>query len=167
MSDEPVKITQYVNTGEVKSGGIETILNSGAIGSCVVITAFDPVLHIGAMAHVMLPGKSPQERTLNSLRYASDAVDELLNQLTIKGVQTKNVRVCMAGGANVLQRKNDTIGLSNVASVEGLLKEARLETCAKSVGGIERRTMLFYVESASVCITIGDSKEKLLWKFEK
>ncbi len=157
---------QYVNTGEVKSGGSETILNSGAIGSCVVIAAFDPIMCVGVMAHVMLPGKSPQERTLNSLRYASDAVDELFNQLVTKGSNIENVQVCMAGGANVLKRENDTIGYNNIASVEKLLHELNVNICAKSIGGTERRTVLFHVETGCVFFTIGDSKEKLLWKYK-
>ena len=75
MDNNPAKIMQYVNTGEVSSGGIETILNSGAIGSCVVITAFDSYRRIGAMAHVMLPGVSPVKNQLHATRYAANAIE--------------------------------------------------------------------------------------------
>jgi chemotaxis receptor (MCP) glutamine deamidase CheD len=46
MDERPTQIMQYVNTGEVSTGGIETILNSGAIGSCVVVAALDPILRL-------------------------------------------------------------------------------------------------------------------------
>jgi chemotaxis receptor (MCP) glutamine deamidase CheD len=72
----------------------------------------------------------------------------------------------MVGGANVLKRKNDTIGVDNITSVEKLLQDLHLRVCAKSIGGTERRTVLFHVETGCVYFTIGDSKEKLLWKYE-
>jgi chemotaxis protein CheD len=164
MDDHLDKTMQYVNTGQVKSGGIETILNSGAIGSCVVIIAFDQVKHVGAMAHVMLPGKSPQTTT-NATRYASNAIEELLNQLFKRGVKKENIEVCMVGGANVLKRKNDTIGVDNITSVEKLLQDLHLRVCAKSIGGTERRTTNFPIEAGCIYFTEGDSKERLLWDF--
>jgi chemotaxis protein CheD len=166
MDENPAKIMQYVTTGEVHSGGIETILNSGAIGSCIVITAFDSQVKVGAMAHVMLPGKSPQNSNSVSTRYAADAVEELLNQLFKQGAKKENIEICLVGGANVLKRENDSIGKDNIASVEKLLKELNLKVCTKSIGGTERRTTLFYIEPGSVYFTQGGSKEKLLWKYE-
>ncbi len=48
-----------VSTGEVKVGRKGEILKSTAIGSCVVIAAYDSERNIGIMAHVMLPGRAP------------------------------------------------------------------------------------------------------------
>ncbi len=165
MDESPEQIMQYVNTGEVSTGGIETILNSDAIGSCVVVTAFDPNIKVGAMAHVMLPGSSPQKGVSVSTKYAADAIDELLNQLLKKGAKIENLKICLLGGANVLKRANDTIGNDNINSVEKLLNDLNFKVCAKSTGGTERRTALFHVETGSVYYTLGDSKEKLLWEY--
>ena len=164
MDEIPVKIMHYVNTGEVRSGGIEIILNSGAIGSCVVITAYDPNVKVGAMAHVMLPGSSSQKTNTISTKYAADAVDELLHQLIKRGTKKEDIVICLLGGANVLKRAGDTIGNDNIVSVEKLLNNLDLTVCARSLGGTERRTGLFYIETGSVYFTQGDSKEKLLWK---
>jgi len=80
---------QYVNTGEVRSGGPDTILNSGAIGSCIVITAFVSEKKIGAMAHVMLPGEATIKNQLQATRYAANAIEEMLGQLKRLGVIKK------------------------------------------------------------------------------
>jgi len=158
------KIMQYVNTGEVRSGGSDTTLNSGAIGSCVVITAFASEKQIGAMAHVMLPGISPHRNQLYVTRYAANAIEEMLNQLTMHEVNKENIEICLIGGANVLKRKNDHIGKDNLDSVKKLLSEKQLEIKAISIGGFERRTVLFDIEKGCIYYTVGDSKQKILWQ---
>ncbi len=158
---------QYVSTGEVSSGSIKTILNSGAIGSCVVITAFDPQVKVGAMAHVMLPGKSPEKRNSVSTRYAVNAIEEMLLQLKRLKINEENIEICLVGGANVLKRENDTIGKDNLDSVEKLLREKQIEIKAKAVGGFERRTVVFDVMEGCIYYTVGDSKQKILWKTER
>jgi len=164
MDDNPAKIMQYVNTGEVSFGGIETILNSGAIGSCVVITAFDQVKKFGAMAHVMLPGTAPVKNQLHATRYAVNAIDEMLSQLKKLGIEKENIEICLVGGANVLKRENDTIGKDNLDSVEKLLREKQLEIKAKAIGGFERRTVTFDIGEGCIYYTVGDSKQKILWQ---
>lgn len=159
-----VKTEKYVNSGEVRSGGSDTILNSGAIGSCVVITAHNPLKKIGAMAHVLLPGNAPFNNHLQTTRYAFNAIEELLSQLKSFDVYPKNIEVCIIGGANVLKREADTIGNDNLNSVENLLREKQIEIKVRAVGGFERRTVLFEIEKGEINYTEGDSKQLLLWK---
>jgi len=155
---------QYVNTGEVSSGGSDTTLNSGAIGSCVVITAFAYEKQIGAMAHVMLPGISPPKNQLYVTRYAANAIKEMLSQLQRLEVNKENIEICLIGGANVLKRENDRIGKDNLDSVEKLLSENQMKIKARAIGGFERRTALFDIEKGCIYYTVGDSKQKILWQ---
>jgi len=164
MTEIPDKIMKYVNTGEVSSGGIEIILNSGAIGSCVVITAFDPVRKVGAMAHVMLPGSVPVTNQLHATRYAANAIEEMLIQLKRFKINEENIEICLVGGANVLKRENDTIGKDNLDSVAQLFREKQIEIKAKSIGGFERRTVLFDIGKGCIYYTLGDSKQRILWQ---
>ena len=158
------KIMQYVNTGEVCSGGLDTILNSGAIGSCVVITSFDSVKKIGVMAHVLLPGKCPANNQLHTTRYAANAIEEMLSKLKSFGISKGNIEICIVGGANVLKRENDTIGKDNLDSIMKILMEEHINIKAKSVGGFERRTVLFDIMKGCIYYTVGDSKPNLLWQ---
>lgn len=164
MDTKRAKIMQYANTGEVSSGDIETILNSGAIGSCVVITAYDSEKKIGGMAHIMLPGTSPFKNQLHATKYAANALEELLSQMKNRGVKTENLEICIAGGANVLKRENDNIGKDNLNSVKKLLAEEQIEIKAEAIGGFERRTVIFDIEMGSIYFTVGDSKQKTLWQ---
>lgn len=155
---------QYVNTGEVRTGGRETILNSGAIGSCVVIAAFDTLMHVGAMAHVMLPGRSPIKNELQTTRYAVNAIEEMLCQLKKFGIEQENIKISLVGGGNVLKRENDTIGADNLDAIEQILQEKQIEVIARSVGGFERRTVLFDIEKGCIYYTVGNSKQQILWQ---
>lgn len=164
MDKNPAKITQYVYTGEVNSGGIETILNSGAIGSCVVITAFDTKNKMGAMAHIMLPERSPSINQLHASKYAANALDELLSQMRSPGIKSQNLEICIVGGANVLKRENDSIGFDNLNSIKKLLREYQIDIKAEAIGGFERRTVIFDIEIGCIYYTVGESKQKILWQ---
>ncbi len=158
------QIIRYVNTGEVCSGGLDTILNSGAIGSCVVITAFDSDKKIGVMAHVMLPGVLQVKNQLYATRYAANAIEKMLSKLKNFEIRKESIEICMIGGANVLKRENDTIGKNNIDSVKKLIREKKIEIKAKSIGGFDRRTVLFDIGKGCIYYTLGDSKQKILWQ---
>ena len=158
MDGNPEKIMQYVNTGKVSSGGIDTILNSGAIGSCIAIIGIDSKRKVGAMAHVMLPGKSPSKDLLHTTRYADNAIEEMLNQLNKRGIIKENITICLVGGANVLKREKDTIGKDNLDSIERILQGKQIKIKERSIGGFERRTVLFDIERGCIYYTVGDSK---------
>ena len=153
-----------VQTGEVEAGRGEIILKSDAIGSCVVITAYDSKKKLGAMAHVMLPGRSPQKDFPHRTRYAADAIEVMINKLARLGVNKDEIEVCLVGGGNVLKRNGDTIWKDNIDSVVELLREKGIKIGAKALGGTERRSVSFNVERGSVSYAEAAEDEKLLWE---
>ena len=156
-----------VHTGEVKAGGKDTILKSNAIGSCVVIAAYDPTKKLGALAHVMLPGAVPEGKTFQRTRYAADAIQEMISRMTHLGANKGDIEVCLVGGGNVLKKEDDTICQENIASVVELLDEKRIKIGAKAVGGTERRSISLDVKEGTIHYTEGDAKERLLWEAAK
>ena len=156
-----------VHTGEVKAGRKDTILESNAIGSCVVIAAYDSTKKVGALAHVMLPGAVPEGKTFQRTRYAADAIEEMISRMTHLGTHKDDVEVCLVGGGNVLKRKDDTICQENIRSVVQLLDEKRIRIRKKAVGGMGRRSISLDVKNGTIHYTEGDAKEKLLWKAAK
>ncbi|MDD5438901.1 MAG: chemotaxis protein CheD [Candidatus Omnitrophica bacterium] len=151
-----------VDTGEVKAGKGTVTLRSRTIGSCVVVAGYCVKEKIGALAHVMVPGKSPHAS--GSTKYAIDAIDELLSLLALRGARAKNIEVCLVGGANVLKSKDDTICKNNIDSVIKYLNEKKITIRVTALGGTERRSVSFNIASGDICYTEGDSSEKLLWK---
>lgn len=160
--DKKLKKTIYVLTGEVKAGNKSTLLISSAIGSCVVIAAYDAKEKVGALAHIMLPGKAPTNKETQKNRYAANAIEELIRRMNMLGTKENNIEVCLVGGANVLKKKDDATGLNNLSSVNDILKKERIQVKAKSVGGTERRSIALDVENGSIYYSVGDGIEKLL-----
>jgi chemotaxis protein CheD len=158
-----MKETVDVNTGEVRLGREGTILRSVAIGSCVVIAAYDWKKKIGAMAHVMLPGSAPknaQEKT----KYADDAIDEMVDRMTRAGSDTGDIEVCLVGGGNVLKKKDATICDDNIESTTELLQRMNIPIRNSVLGGVSRKSVFLDVETGRFSYTEGDGREKPLWR---
>jgi len=153
----------YVNTGEVKVAAGKAILKAIAIGSCIVVAAIDSKKRIGAMAHVMLPGRAPRQ-FLEKTKYAFDAIEKMLGRMLEAGSNVDDIEVCLVGAGNVLEKENDTICDANIESVTGIMKEKGICIKASVLGGIERKGVVLDTEAGSICYTEGDEKEKTLWQ---
>ncbi len=99
-----------VQIGQIKAGKGKILLRSTAIGSCVAIAAYDGTKKIGALAHIMLPGRAPENKEPEEkTKYAGDAIEAMISQMAELGSKKDNIEVVLAGGANVLEREDDTI----------------------------------------------------------
>lgn len=151
-----------VNTGQVKLSTDKT-LRSLAIGSCVVVAAYDSKLKTGALAHIMLPNKAPDKAT-EKTKYAADAIDDMLEKLYDAGVQKEDIEVCLVGGGNVLKKDDDTVCAENIKSTTQILKEKNLLIRASALGGTKRKSIFLEIETGCVFYAKGDHAEQLLWK---
>lgn len=91
-----------VETGEVKASAEPVVLHAPAIGSCVVVIAYDPATKIGGMAHVMLPGRAPMHLCNGTRKYAENAIDELLKKTGALGASAADSKISLVGGADLL-----------------------------------------------------------------
>ena len=152
-----------VSTGQVKAAVEKGILRSTAIGSCIVVTAYNFKNKIGAMAHIMLPGSAPED-TAEKTKYAADAIDELINIMPEAGLEKGDTQVCLVGAANVLEREDDTICNANIEFVTDILKEKNIPVRASAIGGTERKSVFMDIEKGCISYTEGDKEEKTLWQ---
>ena len=156
---------ESISTGDVKISSGEVCLRASALGSCVAVTLHDPACAAGAMAHVMLPGASRGRASAESkrTRYADDAVAELLRLMTNMDADTSRATLCLVGGANVLGKDHDTLGLDIVRSLTDIFAHHGIVPVATETGGTLRRSCTLDVATGRVTFTVGDSEEKLLW----
>ena len=152
-----------VNTGEVKVSREKVRLRSIAIGSCIVISAYDSRNKTGALAHIMLPGSAP-EKSSEKTKYAADGINEMLNRMIWAGSKKSDIEVCLVGGGNVLKKQDDTICQDNIASTTQLLEQKHIPIRATVLGGTRRKSVMLDVQSGDTFYTEGDGKEELLWK---
>ena len=151
-----------VNTGEVKTSK-KTPLGVAAIGSCIIITSYDPQNKVGAIAHIMLPGRSPDNNS-EKTKYAQDAIDQLLQTMKNAGSDPSDLEICLVGAGNVLEKHDDTICEDNINSITEILKAKKIKPKASILGGIKRKGVVLDVKNGTVYYTIGNSNKKLLWK---
>ena len=122
-----------VTTIEVRMGEIavtkdgDNLIASG-IGSCLVITFYDPKQKIGASAHTILPARrlsfvarSPKdERRVTShespdTRFADTAIDEMLKRVEALGAKRENLEAKIIGGANMFPAFASDIASDNIS----------------------------------------------------
>lgn len=149
-----------VDTGEVKVSTEPAVMRAMAIGSCVVMVAFDHGKKIGGLAHIMLPGKSLAGERQDRAKFTEDAVDELLEKLKNLGVRPEDLEISLVGGA-------DLLGVSHICelivdSVLDYLEKLRIVVQRKSLGGTQRRSVFLDIGSGKVFYTEGDSQRKEL-----
>lgn len=155
-----------IGTGEFRLSREDVVLRSLALGSCIALIAYDSSTGIGAVAHIMMPGRSPRLDG-DKGRYAENAVELLLTGMARAGSELARVEGCLIGAANVLKRSDDTICRDNIQSLRLLLNQQRIPIRATELGGMERRNALLYVAEGRVSYTQANEPERLLWQFSR
>jgi len=153
----------YVSTGAVKSCQGEGVLCASAIGSCVVVCAYDSDSVAGGMAHVMLPGRSTRGDSENRTIYAEEALEELFLEMAGLGAETANLVICLVGGSDMIGDGDEGPGLTVIESVTGILARNKIKPVATELGGAERRSCDLDVTHGKILITVGDSEQRVLW----
>ncbi|MBN2842529.1 MAG: chemotaxis protein CheD [Sedimentisphaerales bacterium] len=156
-----------VLTGEVVCVpyGPDEILCSLAIGSCIVVMAYDYRTGIAAMAHIMLPGIAP-DKSDNPLRYTCNALDFLIRQLENAKWSRSDTVFTLVGAGNVLIDPNDTICRNNIRSVTDYLAEMQITVKASVLGGFHRKAAYLEAQTGKMSYTCNGGELKMLWPLD-
>ena len=160
--------------------GPHNLITAG-VGSCLVITLYDPKLQIGALAHTMLPSSTMQgaehdtglsgglsadgplgrqacpvaERVSEKVRdtkYVDVAIDEMLERMESQGVIRNDLEAKIIGGANMFPTFGSDIGKDNVSSARRKLKAEGIKIAGECVMGSQGRSVEFC--SATGVVTV-------------
>jgi len=123
---------------------IETVL-----GSCVSVTLYCPVTHMGAMNHAMLP------EGCDSDRFVGTSLDRLLSRLAACGVCRPQLEAKMFGGANSFYSPKGGfrhVGELNVEASMQWLEQNRIRLINSDIGGRVGRKIVFLSGSGKVYV---------------
>ena len=156
-----------VGIGEIETARAgDQPLSAFGLGSCVGVTAYDPIAKVGGLAHVMLPDSPPNGRDHPNMpaRYAHPALKNLMSAIEALGGMSRRLVFKLVGGARVLAVPGFSdrfdIGRRNVASITGYLENEGFTIAAKDIGGHSGRTVRFDVASGIVRVRqVGEDKE--------
>ena len=136
-----------------------------ALGSCIGISFYDPVLRLSALLHIMLPERNNQGDP-KIYKYADSGIQETLRKLSAFGLVKRRTVVKIAGGAKMFDIKGSAdfgnIGQRNTDMVKRILSQEQLRIQASDTGGSYARTMLLDVSNGDVAIrTVGKPEKHL------
>jgi chemotaxis protein CheD len=139
-----------IGMGDMKAASNDHVLRSSGIGSCIVITLYDPVKRVGALTHPMLPISDVSDA---SFRFVEPAIDAMIKELQKLGAAQERLEAKLVGGANmfeVFDKNPESIGLQNVESARKKLEENRISIVANDTGGNVGRSVLFDLKTGLV-----------------
>jgi chemotaxis protein CheD len=139
------------------SQNVHEMIVTYALGSCLGITAYDPVARVGGLLHVMLPRAKadPEKAKAKPAMYVDSGLSELLNGIYALGAQKRNLKISVAGGATMKRDLSDDyfkIGKRNFTMFRKLLWKNGLMITAQDVGGRRSRTMAIRIADGLVTI---------------
>lgn len=147
-----------VGMSEIKvTNSPEDVLVALGLGSCVGVCAFDMAAQVAGLAHIVLPDSTGHEPSPG--KFANSAVPLLFETMCAKGASMKNIKVAIAGGAQLFAFNGTgprlEIGPRNAAAVQEQLKLLHLNVLAADIGGSVGRTVHLFGDGKVRVKTIG------------
>lgn len=144
-----------VGIADMKVAKSDDTLVTYALGSCVGICLFDPVLKIGGLGHIMLPSITETKTPSNEQRYADSCIPVMLREMEKLGCRKVRLTAKIAGGAkmfNIDGVRAFDIGQRNIASVKKVLQDLGIRIVAEDTGLNYGRTVYFYTDSGQMLV---------------
>lgn len=152
-----------IGIGDMKVLRQEGILITYALGSCIGVTLYDPMIKLGGLLHIMLPQATDQAGA-SPFKFADTGVREMVRKMAVFG-GSKNRYICkIAGGAQMFQMTGPigNIGERNILSVKKALSDEQIRIQGEDIGKNYARTMLLDVGTGEVKIRTMGRQEIIL-----
>ena len=164
LSPQPMSMMTVVNFSELKiSQNPSETLVAFSIGSGIVVSIYDPVTKVGGMLSFVLPeslSMLPEKAERLPYMFADTGLSALLEALQDIGAKTENIKVVIAGGAQIMGQKVEfNIGLKNYEAVIAFFKNNNLSIDHEDIGGISRRTLSLDIgNGCNIIQTLGQGE---------
>jgi chemotaxis protein CheD len=145
--------------GYAVSNNEEDIIKTFALGSCIALVIYCPIIKRLGMVHIALPDSSIIEGTEKNLQpgYFADTAVPLIFNKTLGGFRTysNSYKVSLFGGAHS-KNGNDifSVGLKNIIKIETILEENRIKYDSTNTGGCNSRTIQVDVKTGTPIIRL-------------
>lgn len=136
-----------------------------ALGSCIGVSAFDPVARIGGLLHFMLPepGADSAEAEARPCAYGSSGLPLLFQKLREAGAVRERCVICAVGGAEISAAAGAfAIGRRNRALLRQICCAEGVALAAEDTGGKHPRTLVLSLSDGTVRVR-STGRDRLLW----
>lgn len=148
---------------KVVKGAGQTIVTH-ALGSCIGVTAHDPVAQVGGMLHFMLPDSTVNQARAdgNPYMFADTGIPLFLQKLYALGAVKGRLVVKVAGGAQFVDSKDFfAIGKRNYTAMRKIFWKEGVLSKGEHVGGTISRTLYLEIGSGRVWFTNSGQEVEL------
>jgi chemotaxis protein CheD len=144
----------------------DDVIVTYALGSCLGITVYDPVVRVGGMLHAMLPtcATDPEKAQKNPFMFVDTGVPKLFLESYKLGAKKERLIVKVAGGACVNKTEDEDhfqIGKRNFLMLRKLLWKNGVLIKAEDVGGQNARTMSLSLADGEIIIRSNGADTRL------
>jgi chemotaxis protein CheD len=147
------KASPFVGMGQIMTARDGGSLTS-VLGSCIAVCVYHPRLHVGAMAHVVLPD-SQGHAAGSAGKFADTAAPEILQQLAKLSDARAGYVAKLAGGASMFGASGPLqIGAANAIAVKEALAKVNIRVLGEHLGGTQGRRVEFNPSDGSLSIEI-------------
>lgn len=127
-------------------------LTSTGIGSCLVITLYDPELKLGAISHPMLY-RDPQSAGAGpDAVYLDTAIEQMLEKLLARGAVRARLEAKLVGAANMFSAFKPDIPSRNVSGARAKLRREGIRLVGECVGGSIGRSAALALDTGIVTV---------------
>jgi chemotaxis protein CheD len=123
------------------------------LGSCVAVCAYDVVVKIAGIAHVMLP-TCPEKGEFNPAKFGNTAVPLLIEKMLKAGAIQARLWLKIVGGAQMFSFGSKepaiNIGLRNIQAVIEACAQIPIPISAQNVGGNMGRSVYMDIETGDI-----------------
>lgn len=130
----------------------DSVLVTYSLGSCIGVSIWDRVAHVGGMLHFMLPESSldPEKAQANPFMFADTGIPALFKAAYALGAKKQQMKVIVVGGAQVLDQQGFfNIGKRNHMAIRKIFWKNNVMVDYENVGGNTNRTLK---------LAVGDGK---------
>ena len=144
----------YLHPGQHYFGDDSVVIKT-LLGSCVSITMWHPVRHLGGMCHLVTPERITLGQ-INKLdgRYGHEAVMWLFQEISRRDTNPYDYVVNLFGGGRMFRRSapGDTldVGSRNISYLTKLLQELGFRLGVKDVGDFGSRHLTFDIATGQI-----------------
>jgi chemotaxis protein CheD len=152
-SPQPAPRRHRIYIGEVVASATPLLLET-LLGSCVAVCLHDPVVRIGGMNHILLPGRCPTE---TDSRCGAQAIDLLLEQVVKSGAARQRLVAKVFGAGNVIAAlQAPTVGERNATFIRDYLANLKIPVVAQRLGGNHAVHVQFHTDTGKAMVRSVD-----------
>ena len=137
------------------SNNADDVLVTYALGSCIGVVVYDPVVKVGGLLHYMLPDSTldPEKAKEKPAMFADTGIPLLFKSCYKLGSEKKRMIIKVVGGASILDDTNYfRIGQKNIMALRKIFWKNNVLIDKEDTGKSCNRTVRLNVGSGQVIV---------------